>query len=182
MPAMNPAINLPAARLCLIAAVDRRRGIGRGNALLWAEPADQRHFRQATMGCPVIMGRRTWESLPTRFRPLPGRHNIVVTRNPHYAAAGAATAPDLDAAIAQAGDAARLFVIGGGELYALAMPRADELLLTEIDAEFDADVHFPAVDHACFDEVERQPQVAADGTRYAFVTYCRRAAATPPGP
>lgn len=173
---MPPAL----PRLALIAAVARNRAIGRGNALLWTEPADQRHFRQATMGCPVVMGRRTWESLPARFRPLPGRRNVVVTRHAAYAAPGAETAPDLDAALAlagqpAAGDApARVFVIGGGELYALALPRADELWLTEIDADLDGDTFFPPFDRAAFDEVSRQPQQAADGTRFAFVTYRRR--------
>ena len=168
-------------RLALIAAVARNRAIGRGNTLLWTEPADQRHFRQATMGCPVVMGRRTWESLPPRFRPLPGRRNVVVTRNAAYTAPGAETAPDLDAALALAGAATagaapadRVFVIGGGELYALALPRADELWLTEIDADLDGDTFFPPFDRAAFDEVSRQPQQAADGTRFAFVTYRRR--------
>lgn len=168
-----------AARLCLIAAVARNRTIGRDNQLPWTDPADQRHFRQATMGCPVIMGRRTWESLPARFRPLPGRRNLVVTRNPDYIAAGAEIAADLDAAIARVADADRIFVIGGGELYAQAMPRADELLLTEIDADVDGDVHFPSVDPAQFAQAERQPQIAADGTRFAFVTYRRHALPAP---
>lgn len=167
----------PRSRLCLIAAVARNGAIGRANDLLWTDPADQRHFRQATMGCPVLMGRRTWESLPARFRPLPGRRNVVVTRNPAFHADGAETAPGLDEALARVADAARVFVIGGGELYTQALPRADELWLTEIDAEPAGDVFFPAFDRAAFDEVARQPQRAADGTRFDFVTYRRRAPA-----
>lgn len=158
----------------LIAAVARNGAIGRGNDLLWTDPADQRHFRQTTMGCPVVMGRRTWESLPARFRPLPGRRNIVVTRNAAFDAPGAETAPGLDSALALLADAPRVFVIGGGELYALALPAADTLVLTEIDAELDGDTFFPAFDRTPFDEVERLPQRAADGTPFAFVTYRRR--------
>lgn len=164
----------PLPAVSLIAAVARNRAIGRGNDLLWTDPADQRHFRQTTMGCPVVMGRRTWDSLPARFRPLPGRRNLVVTRNPAFDAPGAETAPGLNAALARLADAPRVFVIGGGELYAQAMPLADTLVLTEIDADLDGDTFFPAVDHGLFDAVERLPQQAADGTRFAFVTYRRR--------
>ena len=160
--------------LALIAAVDRRRAIGRGGALLWNEREDQAHFRRATMGCPVIMGRRTWDSLPARFRPLPGRRNVVVTRNAAWRAEGADRAGSLDEALALVADAPKAFVIGGGELYATALPRADELVLTEIDASFDeADAHFPRFDCSRFVEVAREPHVALDGTRFAFVTYRR---------
>ncbi len=166
----------PCPALVLIAAVDRHGAIGRGGALLWHEGEDQRHFRRVTMGCPVIMGRKTWDSLPARFRPLPGRRNVVVTRDPAWHADGAVPAPSLDAALALAADAARVFVIGGGELYALALPRADELMLTEIDAVFEgADAFFPAVDRAAFAETARESHRAADGTPFAFVTYRRRA-------
>ncbi|MCP5284488.1 MAG: dihydrofolate reductase [Burkholderiaceae bacterium] len=158
----------------LIAAVARNGAIGRGNDLLWTDPADQRHFRQTTMGYPVVMGRRTWDSLPARYRPLPGRRNIVITRNVAFDAPGAETAPGLDSALALLADAPRVFVIGGGELYALALPAADTLVLTEIDAELDGDTFFPAFDSTPFDEVERLPQRAADGTPFAFVTYRRR--------
>jgi dihydrofolate reductase len=160
--------------LALIAALDRHRAIGRGGELLWREREDQAHFRRVTMGCPVIMGRKTWDSLPARFRPLPGRRNVVVTRNAAWQAGGAERAGSLDAALALAGAAPKAFVIGGGELYALALPRADELVLTEIDAVFDgADAFFPAFDRARFVEAAREPRVAADGTRFAFVTYRR---------
>jgi dihydrofolate reductase len=161
--------------LALIAALDRRRAIGRGGGLLWQEREDQKHFRAATMGCPVIMGRKTWDSLPARFRPLPGRRNIVVTRNADWWAAGADAARSLDEALGLVADAPKVFVIGGGALYALALPRADELVLTEIDTVFDdADTFFPAIDTAAFHEVQRDAHVAADGTRYAFVNYRRR--------
>ncbi len=161
--------------LALIAAVARNGAIGRDNALLWTEPADQRHFRQATLGCPVLMGRRTWESLPARFRPLPGRRNLVVTRQPAYAAPGAETAGSLDEALARVAAEPRVFVIGGGQLYAEALPWADELVLTEIDADLDGDAFFPAWDRRAFVETAREAQRAADGTAYAFVRYRRQA-------
>jgi len=161
--------------LALIAALDRRRAIGRGGDLLWSEREDQAHFRRVTMGCPVIMGRKTWDSLPARFRPLPGRRNVVVTRSAAWHAEGAERAASLDAALALAAGVPKAFVIGGGELYALALPRADELWLTEIDAAFDgADTFFPAIDRTHFAEVARDERIAADGTRYAFVRYHRK--------
>jgi len=160
--------------LALIAALDRQRGIGRGGELLWHEPADQRHFRAVTMGCPVIMGRKTWESLPPRFRPLPGRRNVVITRNAAWRAQGAEAAPSLAAALRLVADADKAFVIGGGELYAGALPLADELVLTEIDTVLEgADTFFPAIDRTMFVQAQRDEQRAADGTRYAFVTYRR---------
>jgi dihydrofolate reductase len=160
-------------KIALIAALDRRRAIGRGGELLWTEREDQAHFRRTTMGCPVIMGRRTWDSLPPRFRPLPGRRNIVLTRDAAWRAEGAERAGSFDEALALAAGATRVFVIGGAEMYALALPRADELVLTEIDAVFDgADVFFPPFDG--FAESSREARRAADGTRYAFVTYRRR--------
>ena len=158
----------------LIAAVDRQRAIGRGGALLWHEREDQAHFRRATMGCPVIMGRKTWDTLPPRFKPLPGRCNIVLTRSAEWRADGAERAGALDAALELVAAAPKAFVIGGGELYALALPRADELLLTEIDAAFDgADAFFPAFDRECFAEASRTVHQAADGTPFSFVTYRR---------
>jgi dihydrofolate reductase len=160
--------------LVLVAAIDRHRAIGRGGALLWNEREDQQHFRRVTMGQPVIMGRKTWDSLPVRFRPLPGRRNVVVTRDAAWHADGAERAGSFDAALALVQDTTRACVIGGGELYALALPHADELVLTEIDTAFDGvDTFFPAFDRAAFAQTAREPRVAADGTRYAFVTYRR---------
>jgi dihydrofolate reductase len=162
-------------QICLIAAVARNGVIGRDNGLVWHDPIDAKHFRTTTMGCPVIMGRKTWDSLPAKFRPLPGRRNLVVTRQPHWADTEAARGADvvfsLDAAlaaIAQA-EAPRVFVMGGGELYAQALPHADVLELTEIDADLDGDVRFPDWPREAFDEVAR---TAHPG--FAFVTYRRR--------
>jgi dihydrofolate reductase len=158
-------------RLALIAAVARNGAIGKNNGLLWHDAEDQRHFRRVTMGCPVIMGRSTWDSLPERFRPLPGRRNVVLTRNVAWRAQGAEAAPSLDAALTLLTGAPKAFVIGGAAVYALAMPMADELVLTEIDAALDGDVFFPPWDHASFTETSRENRFAADGVSFSFVTY-----------
>jgi dihydrofolate reductase len=130
------------------------------------------------MGCPVIMGRKTWDSLPARFRPLPGRRNVVVTRNPAWQAEGAEAAPSLGAAMARVEASPKVFVIGGGEIYREALPRADELVLTEIDRAFDGDVHFPAWERSQFLEVTRACHHAGppNDFDFAFVTYRRIAA------
>ena len=170
------------AALALIASVARNGCIGRGGELVWDEPADKRWFRQQTLGCPVIMGRKTWDSLPVRFRPLPGRANIVVSRQAGWQAEGAEVADNLDAALglarrhAAARGAARVFVIGGSQLYAQALPLADELVLTEIDADLPGDTHFPAWDRAAFAERARESHVTAGPghVRFDFVTYQRQ--------
>ena len=160
--------------LILIAAVARNGAIGRNNGLLFQDAADQRHFRQVTMGCPVVMGRKTWDSLPPRFRPLPGRRNVVVSRNPALSLAGAEAATSLDAALAQLHGAPRVFVIGGAELYALALPRADTLMLTEIGADLDGDSFFPHWERKDFDEASRSTASAPVSLPFDFVTYRRR--------
>ena len=171
---MSPAHESPAPpRLTLIAAVARNGVIGGDNGLLWHLPEDLRHFRAVTSGHPVIMGRKTWDSLPARFRPLPGRRNIVVTRNADWLAAGAEVAPTPGAALALLEGGAAAFVIGGAELYAAMLPWADELLLTEIDATFDGDAHFPDWDRAVFVEASRLPHQAAPPNEFhfSFVSY-----------
>ena len=160
--------------LVLIAAVARNGVIGRDNGLVFHEPADQQHFRQATTGCPVVMGRKTWDSLPARFRPLPGRRKVVVSRNAALVAPGAEVVGSLPAALALLADAPRVFVMGGGQLYAQALPLATELLLTEVDADLTGDAHFPDWERAAFEETERRSAVTASGIRYHFVTYRRR--------
>lgn len=165
--------------LALIAAVPRNRVIGRGGELVFRESEDQKHFRRVTLGCPVIMGRKTWDSLPARFRPLPGRRNIVVTRNVQWSAEGALRASSLDEALSLAADAAKVFVIGGAELYALALPHVDEMVLTEIDAELDGDAFFPDWPRASFRRVSSEPHVSAAGVGYAFNHYERSDTASP---
>ena len=164
------------ARLTLIAAVAKNGVIGDGNALPWHLPEDLRHFKALTSGHAVIMGRKTWESLPARFRPLPGRLNIVMTRDPSYAAEGAMVVHSMPEALtAAAGHSA--FVIGGAELYAHALPLADRLELTELAREFSGDAFFPEIDPTAWRETARAEQsaeaAAAAGFDYAFVTYAR---------
>ena len=160
--------------LILIAAVARNGAIGKDNGLLFHDPADQRHFKQATTGCPVVMGRKTWDSLPLRFRPLPGRRNVVVSRTAGFTAEGAQTASSLDAALSQLAGDARVFVIGGAELYAMALSMADTLMLTEVHADLAGDTFFPDWPRSLFDEVSRLPAVSAAGLAFDFVTYRRR--------
>lgn len=159
--------------MVIIAAVANNGVIGKDGALPWRLPEDLRHFKALTSGHAVIMGRKTWESLPARCRPLPGRHNIVVTRNPAYVAPGATVVTALADALRLNIDATA-FVIGGAELYAHALPLADRLELTEIDADIDGDASFPAFDRRAWRETSRTPATSADGLRYAFVRYVRR--------
>jgi dihydrofolate reductase len=164
------------AIVTLIAAVARNGVIGHGNDLVWRLPEDQRHFRAVTLGAPVIMGRATWDSLPERVRPLPGRRNLVLTRQAGWQAPGAEAVATLDEALARVADVPRAFVIGGAQVYALALPRADELLLTEIERDFDGDCRFPDWPHAQFEEVarERHQATAPNDFDFSFVTYRRR--------
>lgn len=160
--------------LSIIAAVARNGVIGKDNQLLWHLPEDMRHFRETTRGKPVIMGRKTWESLPDAFRPLPGRNNIVVSRNPAYQPAGATLVSSLNDAILKAGGAKEVFVIGGAELYRQALPIADRLYLTEIDQDFEGDASFPDIEKSNWEEASREIPHSASGIRYSFVLYRRR--------
>jgi dihydrofolate reductase len=150
----------------LVVALARNRVIGAGNRLPWRLPEDLRRFKRLTMGAPVILGRKTHESIG---RALPGRRNIVVTRRPDARWEGCEVAGSLEAALALAGDAPEVFVIGGAELYRLALPRADRLYLTLIDADYDGDTFFPDFDPADWRETAREP-----GAGFAFVTCERR--------
>ena len=162
--------------LALIAAVARNGVIGRDNDMPWHLPEDLKHFRESTMGHAVLMGRRTWDSLPPKVRPLPGRRNIVLTRQPGWQAEGAEAAVSLDAALALLQGQPRAFVIGGVEVYARALPLADELVLTEIRQDVEGDVRFPEFDRGRFVETLRRPQLAAapQSLNYDFVTYRRK--------
>jgi dihydrofolate reductase len=159
--------------LTLIAALAKNGVIGIANKLPWHLPEDLQHFKALTTGQAVIMGRKTWESLPPKFRPLPGRHNIVVTRDGGYVADGATVVHSLEEAAAAAGESTA-FVIGGAELYRQALPLCGRLELTEIDADFAGDAHFPDFDRAAWREVARTTGRAAAGFDYAFVSYQRR--------
>ena len=161
--------------ISLIAGVARNSAIGRDNQLLWRLPEDLIRFKALTMGHPVIMGRKTWDSLPARFRPLPGRRNIVLSRKPGIKLDGAEVFASLDEALSACNPQEQVFVIGGAQIYAEALPLADRLELTEIDAAFEADAFFPAWDRSAFDETNREPRFnAVENWRYDFVGYQRR--------
>ncbi len=157
--------------LRLIVAYSRNRTIGINNTLPWRLPGDLKHFKQQTLGHPVIMGRLTWESLG---RPLPGRLNIVVSRKGLGLFEGAQVASSLEKAIDLARDTDIAYVIGGANLYAQALAIVDSIVATEIDADIDGDAHFPALDPTQWREVSRDPQPQENGFRYDFVTYQRR--------
>lgn len=144
--------------------------IGANNALPWHLPEDMAHFKRLTTGCPVIMGRKTWDSLPPRFRPLPGRSNIVVTRQPHWRAEGALVAHSVAQACALCPPDSTAWVIGGAELYAQALPLACEAVVTEIDAAFEGDAFAP-VFGPTWQEVARESPISNQGLRFSFVTY-----------
>ena len=129
--------------LSLIAAMDNNRLIGSNNELPWRLPADLQHFKQVTMGKPIIMGRKTWESLG---RPLPGRTNITITRDHDYQAEGAVVVHSLEAALSSVANEEEVMIIGGANLYAQAIMSADRLYLTRIDDEFEGDAWFPEMD------------------------------------
>lgn len=158
------------AQLILIVAYASNRVIGRDNALPWRLRGDLAHFKRTTLGHPIVMGRKTWESLG---RPLPGRQNIVVTRDPAYAAEGATVVHTLEDALAAAGDAGQVFVIGGAQIYAAALDRADTLIATEVHAEVPGDAWFPPLPAGQWRESSREPQPPEDGLGYDFVTYDR---------
>lgn len=164
------------ARINLIVARARNGVIGRGNEIPWKIPGEQALFKRVTMGHPVIMGRKTWESIvKIAGRALPGRRNIVVTRNASYVAPGAEVAASLDAALALCADAAEVFVIGGAELYAQALPAAQRAYVTEIDADFEGDTFFPALDPRAWREIAREhrPVTPERACGFDFVTYER---------
>jgi dihydrofolate reductase len=160
--------------LSLIAAMDRNRVIGRDNALPWHLPADLRHFKALTLGKPILMGRRTFESIG---RPLPGRQNIVLTHDPVYVADGCDVVHSIDAAVACA-RGEELMVIGGATLYAQCLPRADRLYLTLVDAEVGGDAVFPAFDASQWHESSSSAHPADSHNAYAcrFVTLLRGSA------
>lgn len=162
--------------LVIIAAVARNGVIGRDNGLPWKLRKDLQHFRALTMGSPVLMGRKTWESLG---RPLPGRRNIVISRDPGCRPAGAERVGSLQAALELARDARTVFVIGGAQLYSHALPIAQRLALTEIDTEVDGDTCFPTWPRDSFREISREhhPADAENQHSFDFVEYLRVATA-----
>ncbi len=157
------------ARINLIYARSANGVIGKDGVMPWHLPEDLAHFKQLTHGCPVIMGRKTWDSLPPRFRPLPGRTNIVITRNDDWQADGAQRAASLDQALLLAGEAPEIWVIGGAQIYAQAEAMATRAEVTEIAQDFDGDAFAPALG-AGWRETARSAQLSAKGMPFCFVT------------
>ncbi|KQM60716.1 dihydrofolate reductase [Agreia sp. Leaf210] len=164
--------------VALIWAEARGGVIGDGGTIPWHLPEDLAHFKEVTLGGTVVMGRRTWESLPERFRPLPGRRNVVLTRDRDFTADGADVAHSLDEILDAGGSdntSAPVWVIGGGEIYSQALPRASRLEVTEVDLEVAGDTRAPAVDPAVWSPAEATDWLESrTGIRYRFVSYDRR--------
>jgi dihydrofolate reductase len=156
-------------KLSIIVAMDANRVIGYRNRLPWHLPADLRHFRQITMGKPILMGRRTWESIG---RPLPGRINIVITRDRAYAAAGCIVVHSVDEALRAAQGHEEVMLIGGEQLYRQLLPQTDRLYITQVQGEFPGDALFPELDPAGWREVARseQPPDAKNAHGCSFLT------------
>lgn len=153
--------------LSLIAALARNHTVGIANRLPWHLSDDLKYFKATTSGHPIIMGRKTYDSIG---RPLPGRHNIVVTRDRNWKADGVTVVHSIAEAVAAAGEVNEVFLIGGASLYAEALPLADRLYLTEIDADFDGDAFFPDWPRAQFRELRRDTRQGEDFA-YSFVVY-----------
>ena len=146
--------------------------IGKQNTLPWHLPEDLAHFKRLTNGWPVVMGRKTWDSLPPRFRPLPGRKNVVVTRQSDWTAEGATRASSLPDALSLCAGAEQVWVIGGAQLYALAEPIAHRAEVTQIEQDFAGDAFAPTLG-AGWIEAARSDQVSAGGLRFSFISYTR---------
>lgn len=165
-----PPVAPGTTRIYLIAAVAKNGVIGARGKLPWHLPEDLQHFKKLTLGHPIIMGRRTWESLG---RPLPGRESIVITRKAGYTAPGASVAASLEAAIALCAGEPVAFVIGGAEIYAAALPLADGLVLTEIDLDYEGDARFPCWDRKGWRVSQKETHTSSEGVRFDFVLYER---------
>jgi dihydrofolate reductase len=173
--------------IILIAAVAKNGVIGKDNQLLWNIPEDMAHFKTLTAGHTVLMGRKTWESLPARFRPLPGRRNIVVSRQADYQAPGAEVADSLEKALAVASTATtsgaaentpKTFIIGGAEIYTQAMPLADRLEITEVDLAPEGDAWFPEISPVDWEITQKNTPPSSSGTGFSFVSLRRKNSAS----
>ena len=151
--------------------------IGLNGAMPWHLPEDLAHFKKLTLGSPVIMGRKTWDSLPVKFRPLPGRTNVVITRQSHWKAEGAQTASSLQDALELCQPAPDVWIIGGAQIYAQAEPLASRVEVTEIAQEFAGDAYAPPLGSGWL-ESARQGHTSSSGMRYSFVTYLPRVGAS----
>ena len=165
-------------KLKLIYARAANGVIGLTNQMPWHLPDDLAHFKRTTLGSPVLMGRKTWESIPAKFRPLPGRANLVVTRQTDWQADGALVVHSLEegltVALAHCPEGKDLWVMGGAEIYAQAAAIADEAVVTEIEKDFEGDAFAPNL-NAAWNETSRESHTAASGLKFSFVTYQRAA-------
>ncbi|MEQ9466433.1 MAG: dihydrofolate reductase [Ekhidna sp.] len=164
--------------ISMIAAMGRNRVIGKDNDIPWHLPDDFKYFKQTTKGHHVIMGRKNWESLPASFQPLPGRPNIIITRQSDYQANGGRVVASLDEAleIARSTSEPEAFIIGGGEIYRMGLGYADRIYLTEINHDFEGQVTFPEFDQSVWKEVSREHHPADERHKYSFdfVVYSKK--------
>lgn len=171
--AQSPIPNPASPRISIVVAYAANRVIGSGGKIPWRLPEDLKRFKALTLGHHIVMGRKTWESIG---RLLPGRKHIIISRRPGYQVPGASVVDSIAATIAAAGDDSDIFIIGGGEIYALVLPIADRILATEIDGKYEGDTYFPELAKGIWRETMRENREdAASGHRYCFVTLERRA-------
>ncbi len=167
-PLYTALMNKPRPHLKCVVAYSKNRVIGRNNTLPWRLPSDLAHFKKVTMGQPIIMGRKTWESLG---RPLPGRRNIVVSRNANYEAQGAEVFSSVQQAIDACSGEESVCIIGGAQIFNEALPFINEIIATEIMTDIDGDVFFPALSASQWRETARRPRVQENGYEYEIATY-----------
>lgn len=171
-----------ATRVYLVAAVAANGIIGAGNSMPWHLPEDLKHFKTLTLGHPVIMGRKTFDSiLASLGKPLPGRENVVVSRTPGLAIDGVGIASSIEGALAFCIGEPVVFVIGGGQIYEAALPMADGIVMTEIKKDYPGDTKFPDYDRSTFRETQRKQHVSKEGVPFDFVLYERVRAAEKAG-
>ena len=160
-------------RISIIVAHSKNLVIGRHNDLIWEIPDDHLRFKKITMGHPVVMGRKTWESIPEKFRPLPGRANFVITRDGSYEAIGAVVTTNLEDALSQAkvaaGGSEEVFIVGGGEIYKQALPITNRLYLTIIDKEVEGDTSFPEYKDLFTKKIYEEHK-EFEGLKYSYLT------------
>ncbi|HEY9278770.1 MAG TPA: dihydrofolate reductase [Eoetvoesiella sp.] len=161
---------MPYPYIKFVVAYSDNRVIGRDNALPWRLPSDLAHFKRNTLGQPIIMGRNTWESLG---RPLPGRPNLVVSRNSNFHAEGASVFASVQDALSSCADQPSVCIIGGAQIFEQTLPLADEIIATEVHAQVDGDVFFPVLNPAQWQETERLAQPHENGYDFDFVVYKR---------
>ncbi len=148
--------------------MDKNGVIGMGNQLPWRLPDDMAWFKRITMGKPIVMGRKTYESIPSKFRPLPGRHNIVVSRNPDYAAEGVTAVTSPKVVIEIAGDVPELIIGGGSQIYSVFLSYVNRIYLTRVHAKVGGDAYFPKIDWSNWVEVYHQTHRQDEHHRFSF--------------